>query len=40
MLQVYPQQAIATIEFDKIKSLLAAHCKTDADYVQGRRDPD
>ena len=30
MLQVYPQQAIATIEFDKIKSLLAAHCKTDA----------
>ncbi|MEY4291847.1 MAG: hypothetical protein RIQ61_224, partial [Bacteroidota bacterium] len=23
MLQVYPQQAIATIEFDKIKSLLA-----------------
>ena len=30
MLQIYPQQAIATIEFDKIKSLLAAHCKTDA----------
>ena len=28
-MKIYPESAVVQLEFDKIKSLLAAHCKTD-----------
>ena len=28
-MKTYPESAVVQLEFDKIKSLLAAHCKTD-----------
>ena len=29
VMKIYPESAVVQLEFDKIKSLLAAHCKTD-----------